>query len=548
MLSATAVNIQVEIDSELASENQPITGKIVVVHAEEDQIDESTFHCQNSELAVQLLSEGRQSSITIVNGRRAESHQTISCFYFEIPGQERGKHRLSPVSVKVGTATYKSSPTLYQIYDTEAHSDFNLYREVEAPMILYPGQRLTIYYRLSLRTPIERTRDHLPLLNPEGFKKIGETKERLYRKGNTVICEFSQELEAQIAGNFEVEESFIEGLAYREDFFSRRVYKKPKLRAKAAPITLKVAPFPAENRPSSFEGTIGDFQMKVELLSDSDVCIGDKVELRIAFSGKGMENLKLPQFSKQKNLRANFRFNDLPATGQMIGGQKVFYFDLRPMKEFIQEVPSLEFSFFNPHTREYTTLKSGAIPLNIAPLQVSAIPQKIEKEIPVPFAIELSKEKTTPQVIAKGPSLIDISGVFPIKEKDLQTAQNTSFKTGLVVLLLGLLGLQLLLKKVLFRKRSKTSQTLLKEAFKYSRELQKYHLLLEKAFQIRLKEKGYIKGDCSVDQLQVHGIVGEVKHFLIDIQHALFSGEQDFDFKKNQKAAENLFKRIGEKS
>ncbi len=548
MLAAAPANIQVEIDSELASENQPITGKIVVVHAEEDQIDENTFHCQNAELTVQLLSEGRQSSITIVNGRRAESHQTISCFYFEIPGQEKGKHRLSPISVKVGNTTYKSSPTLYQIYDTEAHSDFNLYREVEAPMILYPGQRLTAYYRLSLRTPIERTRDHLPLLNPEGFKKVGETKERLYRKGNTVICEFSQELEAQTAGSFDVEESFVEGLAYREDFFSRRVYRKPKLRAKAAPITLKVAPFPAENRPSSFEGTIGDFQMKVELLSDSDVCVGDKVELRIAFSGKGMENLKLPQFSKQKDLRENFRFNDLPVTGQMIGGQKVFYFDLRPMKESIQEVPQLEFSFFNPDTREYTTLKSSPIPLNIAPLQVSATPKKIEKEDPLPQTVEPPKEKVVSQDIAKAPSLIEISGVFPIKEMDLQTPQNRSFKTGLLVILMGLLGIQLLLKKVLSRKRNKTSATLLKEAFKYSSELQKYHLLLEKAFQIRLKEKGYIKGDCSVDQLQVHGIVGEVKHFLTDIQHALFSGEQDFDFKKNKKIAENLFKRIGEKS
>ncbi len=388
----------------------------------------------------------------------------------------------------------------------------------------------------------------MPLLSPEGFKKIGETKERLYRKGNAVIYEFSQELEAKTAGNFDVEESFIEGLAYREDFFSRRVYKKPKLRAKAASITLKVSPFPTENCPSSFEGTIGDFQMNVELLSDSDVCIGDKVELRIAFSGKGIESLKLPQFSKQRDLRANFRFNDLPATGQMIGGQKVFYFDLRPMKESVQEIPSLEFSYFNPNTREYKTLKSGPILLNIAPLQVSAIPQKLEKEIPAPLAVEPFIEKEIPQIITKAPALIDISGVFPIKEKDLQTAHKTPFRIGLLILLVGLLGIQLLFKKVLFRKRSKRSLTFLKEAFKYSRELQKYHLLLEKAFQVRLKEKGYIKGECSVDQLQVHGIVGEVRHFLTEIQHALFSGEEDFDFKKNQKAAEVLFKRIGEKS
>ncbi|MCH9633962.1 MAG: hypothetical protein S4CHLAM7_06960 [Chlamydiae bacterium] len=542
------VDLKVEIDSDLASEEQPITGKIIVVHSDKESVDEDSFVCDQDKLKVQLISEGKQTAVSIVNGRRSESHKVISCYCFETPGKKQGTYKLPPISVKVGSKMYQSSSTAYQVYGTEMRAGFHLDREIQGPKVLYPGQRLKACYRLSLQSLIEPTQDYLPLLCPEGFSKVGERKVRQYRRGSSIVYEFSQELEAKSPGSYEIEGSFIEGLAYQEDFFSRRVYKKPKLRATAEPLTITVASFPIENCPNSFNGAIGNFHMKVEIVSDQEVCVGDKLELKIAFSGEEIDSLKLPVFSKQKQIKENFRLSDLPPAGKKEGGQKIFKFDLRPMKEGIEEIPPLEFSFFDPDTEEYKIIKSESIPIHVIGLP-SASHESIEISDPiVPLAEAFPPEPAREIIEDKKPALIDIAGVFPLSSIESQDARSRfSMRPQFFIFLLVGLVIQLLAKRFIVKKVRHPSLLILQEAFKYKDQLQKYHLLLEKAFQMRLKERGLATTDRSLDQLPSHGVIREIQLFLTQIQDQLFSGQKTFDFEKSQKAAEALFKQIGER-
>lgn len=546
-LFAGGVKIEVEVDSDLASEHQPIMGKMIISHPEGEAVDENSFSLNNSPLNMQLLSEGKQSSITIVNGKRREYHQVISCYYFEIPGQKQGKYKLNPISVKVGNSLLSSNPISYEIHGTQAHAGFSLERFIETSKEVYPGQRIIVGYRLALRTQIEITREHFPLFNPPGFTKVGERKIRQYRRGNANVYEFCQELEAQDAGSFQIEESYIEGLAFKEDFFSRRIYTKPKLRAKAQPITISIKEFPIEDSPTSFDGAVGKFTMDVELLSHSEICVGDKIELKITFKGKGLETLKLPHFAKQKEIRENFRFSDLPPAGKIVGSSKIFNLEIRPLKDSIACVPPLEFSFFDSSSQEYKTLKSEAIALKVQPLPQEVKEILVEKK-QLSSKSELKSEVKKEKILKESaPPLIEIAGVFPLSKQDLEIAKPSPFKIGLVFLLFALLILQFIIKKLLNKRGGNETKShhLLKEAFKYPNELQKYHDLLEKAFRLRLKEKNI--GDLSSsNNASKAGVYKEVQSFLDQMQHDLFSGKQQFDFKRSQKEARKLFKMIGD--
>lgn len=536
-LYAAPVDIHVEVDSDTASAGQPISGRIIIRHSDKDPVDESSFTHENQRLPVQLVSQGTQSSVSIVNGRKQESHQTISCYWFEVPGHEEGSHKLSSITVKVGDQICKSDTVPYHIYEASTHNSFQLRGGVDGPTEVFPGQRIRVYYRLFLGTPVEETRIHLPLLNPEGFRKLGDVKVQQYRRGNSHVVEYSQELEAKVAGDYQVEESFIEGLAYQEDFFSRRIYKKPKLKAACPPIQLKVQSFPTEEKPASFEGAIGAFTLNAELISSNEVCVGDKVEVELTFKGEGIETLKMPNFSKQKELSQHFRFSDLPPSGKQEGYQKKYVLELRPLNASIDQVPALEFSFFNPKTKKYETLKTKPIALNIKPLE-RPVSEKVT---------HAKKEEVLLQdiFVEKEPALINISKVYPLSGAQ-EPAKNLKINPTILFLLIGLLGLQWIIKKQLETKKGSknTSYSILKESFKYSKELQKYHLLLEKALQMRLIEKGLLDEFKPTEDLEDKGINREVKNFLNQVQHELFSGQEQFNFKKSQKMARKIYRAI----
>jgi hypothetical protein len=109
--------------------------------------------------------------------------------------------------------------------------------------------------------------------------------------------------------------------------------------------------------------------------------------------------------------------------------------------------------------------------------------------------------------------------------------------------LLGLFALQVFIKGKLAKRKkgARSSLYLLKEAFKYSKEPQKYHDLLEKALRMRLKEKQGVKKDSFEKPLSK-----EVDSFLEALQEELFSGKNRFEFKTNRKMARVLFKKIGD--
>lgn len=541
-LGASPLQIEVHIDSKLASENEPLIGKIMVLHSEKEQVDEKSFTLEDQPLKVQLLSQGKQTSLTIINGKRSEERNCISCYTFQIPGQKKGQHKLAPIHFKVGDKWHKSSPSLYEVIAAETHDDFVLEGVIDAPKKIYPGQRFKVSYRLYLKTDIEPTLEHLPLLNPKGCLKIGERQMKQMRRGHLQIIEFTQLLEAKDVGEVEIEPGYVEGFAYQEDFFLRKVYKKPKLRAQTQPLAFTIEPFPQNFHFESFSGAIGNFSMDVALLSSPKVCLGDKLKLQFTFKGSDLDTLKLPNFAFQKPFKDTFRFSDLPTLGKSEKGQKEFIVEMRPMDPNLQEIPPFEFSFFDPESNSYRVLKSQALPLEVTALEKPSIALSSLEDKPQKKNEERSFDLQKAQ--AKTPPPIDIAGLLKLNPtKDIRKEKVLLWPWFFC---LTLLFAQFLLKKKLWIKKKAKSEKIFSEAKKYAKEPQKYSLLVEKAFSTRLMEEGWLQKGETIDTLSNEGLNGQIKHFFEHLHHELFAQNARFDFEKSLSHAQALFKRIGE--
>jgi len=173
---------------------------------------------------------------------------------------------------------------------------------------------------------------------------------------------------------------------------------------KTDPLKIKVLPLPNEGKPSNFSGAVGDFRLDVTL-KQNDIERGQPVQITVNVSGRGnIQTISEPVNSFPAD------FKKLSATGKEdtikdqngVSGSKSFEIVLIPLKEGKFTLPPFEFSYFDPDKKEYRTLKSRELSVNILPSKVP-LPQEYEKSLteentkkqPTPITIDWQKVGST---------------------------------------------------------------------------------------------------------------------------------------------------------
>lgn len=148
-------------------------------------------------------------------------------------------------------------------------------------------------------------------------------------------------------------------------------------RLQSAPVTVKVKPLPAVGEPGSFTGTVGRFKMEIDA-APLKVKQGNPIELSLTISGSGnLPSISEPAFSgdasvwklygskraDSRDLQRDPRNPLLPLSNE---GSVTFTRMVVPI-EVASEIPSFEFSFFDPDSAEYRTLRTDAIPIEVTP-------------------------------------------------------------------------------------------------------------------------------------------------------------------------------------
>lgn len=561
-LFAEEVKIFAEIEQREAYENEPLKGTITVTHELNQIIDNSSFILGKTKIPVELVKEVKMAP---------DQPLVLSIYSFKIPGRPQGLYALPAVSVKVGGTVYQSPMSSYTIQSkkrvdttlqpvrnpvdespqtlspqmtaptTPVKPALRLESGVEGNHSLYPGQRTTLVYRYYYSGDISLTTEKLPLLNAQGFIRIGEKEIKNFSQESVSVREISQQIEAIKPGTYSFGPSLIEGRAYKEDMLGNRVFTSDKLSSEAPPVEILVMPFPELNQPASFNGAVGKFTFTTALVSPNEMALGDEISLSLEITGKGnLKNITSPDLCCQPGFSGFFRFSDLPPAEEVEWETKKIIVKFRPLTALIKGIPSIEFSYFDPETAQYTILNSQPIPLSVKPS--SPLMSEIAEEI---FSKETAPLDQLDFQVVPTPS--EIETIYPLTTSDLY---NKIFGCWWVLALIPLgmffLFYQNHLKNYLEWQRSQkplmTSQELFEKSFTGEKC---YFNRLKKAFKLALVEKGITASeDLPNEQLPNEGLSGEVKKLWAILDEKRFAGKGTYDVREIYRLSKELMDKI----
>lgn len=135
-------------------------------------------------------------------------------------------------------------------------------------------------------------------------------------------------------------------------------------------ISIDVRPVPAQQRPKSFYGAVGNSYQITAEADRREVEAGEAVNLTVKVTGEG--NLKPTADLKLPSL-PGFRVYDVASTSGVIPANgtlrsyKIFKTVIVPLSSGDYTVPGLSWSYFDPKTQTYRTLRTKPISLRVTP-------------------------------------------------------------------------------------------------------------------------------------------------------------------------------------
>jgi hypothetical protein len=359
---------------------------------------------------------GPSTRMSIVNGRMSSS---ITHVYRLVP-LKTGKFTLGPFSIHHKGDTYTSNALNVEVLDhasgsrgsdkpqeqKQVHlSDRVFVKMVAEKRAPYINESVPLTIKLYV-SGVSVQDIQYPEYYHEGFSNGRFDKPRQYKQaiGDILydVVEFNTDIFATKDGTFTLGPAKIkanivtrkrrQSSSRRDDFFGRDPfgsffggYESQQVELKSEEVSMNVLPLPAEGRPRSFKGAIGNFKFDLEV-SPSEVNAGDPVTLKIIISGEGNFNTVTGVLLEKHD---GFKTYEPQATQE--GNRKIFEQVLIPTSDAVKEIPAVSFSFFDTEKGRYKTIARGGMPLIVHK------PQKNEQitimESPVTAVRPLGKEK-----------------------------------------------------------------------------------------------------------------------------------------------------------
>jgi len=156
-----------------------------------------------------------------------------------------------------------------------------------------------------------------------------------------------------------------------DNFFSNATQKPLTLHTDGA--TVKIKPLPTQGRPPDFSGAVGQFELG-SAISENNGTTGDPLTLKIKIEGRGnfdrVTTTGLTNSSDWKTYKPNGKFTANDSAS--IEGEKTFEQSIVPTKAGAQEIPALNFSYFDPEAQRYVTKSTMPIAIDVAQGNASA--------------------------------------------------------------------------------------------------------------------------------------------------------------------------------
>ena len=336
-----------------------------------------------------LVVSGPQQSVnrSWVNGVSSFS-KTYT--YFLTP-KVKGQLTIGQAQITIDGEVYKTTPI--EIVVTEAVekpndpnnidylTDENIHLVAEiSNSSPYLNEGITIVYKLYFRNPISIT-DVQELESPSygdfWSSKINIGRAQVNPRGqykgepfNEVVWQ-KVVLYPQKSGELKLEpltlNLSLNVPSNRRDLFGRRILTQGQKTITAGRRTLRVKPLPLEGQPENFSGAVGQFDFDV-ILSKDALRASESFQAKIKVDGKGNLNLfKLPKINVPNTLEVYEpeRSENIKTTQAGTQGSVEENYTIVPQYQGKYPIPTVQFSFFDPKSKSYKTLRSQELLVDV---------------------------------------------------------------------------------------------------------------------------------------------------------------------------------------
>lgn len=154
-----------------------------------------------------------------------------------------------------------------------------------------------------------------------------------------------------------------------DDFFNRPEveYQDVPYKIQSSPIKINVKPVPVEERPLSYNGAVGKFNMTA-VVDKNKLTTDDALTLKVTISGQGNVNLlNSPKIEVPTGFdRYDPKVTDnIEKNSNPLSGSRTFEYVLMPQEAGDHTIPAVEFSYFDPAAKSYKTLRSQPFAVHI---------------------------------------------------------------------------------------------------------------------------------------------------------------------------------------
>jgi hypothetical protein len=350
-------------------------------------------------VGLKVLSGPNQSTnMQIING---QMNSSITYSYI-VTGSDIGDFTIGSASIMHGNTEFKTDPINIKIVKGNVQAqqgqsgDANISQEDIAKNLFivaevdkrsaYKGEQLTVTYKLYTRLeisspqinklpqykgfwaeeldPIKNLNFQIEMYEGQRFRSALLKKVALFptKSGDLSITPFELTIPVIIKRRRSGRDVFDD--FFNDSFFGRR--ETVEFVARSNNVKVNIKELPANDRPESFNGAVGDFKFSTSL-DKTEVEANEPITLKVNISGTG--NIKLLDVPKLK-LPAGFEQYD-PKTSENINrrgrvnGNKSAEYLLVPRVPGKKEIPPVEFSYFNPRIGKYITETSPSYLLNV---------------------------------------------------------------------------------------------------------------------------------------------------------------------------------------
>jgi hypothetical protein len=354
---------------------------------------------------------------------------TIITFTYIVTPTKEGIYEIPPVEVSASGKTYRtSSLTLKVIHNDSnnagrtADSDKPYFAELVIPKeSAYVGEQIPIELRFYFNQRIQYQpypQGQYPIIDGEGFvtKKYPEPSEKQFELNGRPyrLVVYKTALTGVKPGKLELQ-SATQSFLVSTPFGPRNApgfvdpfedYQQQVIDVKTNGASVDIKALPTADRPSSFSGAVGDFSLATSA-QPAKTRTGDPVTLKVAIKGLGnFDRMEPPTLTNTDGWRTYQPSEETEALDDLgLNAVKTFNYPLVAEKP-ATNLPTVEFSYFDPNAEKYVTIKSAPISIEVdgerlpdlsaSPITPGASPAPQVRPQPIPDVLDIQTRRPSP--------------------------------------------------------------------------------------------------------------------------------------------------------